>query len=93
MKKEYDFSGARRGAVLKPPRGKTRITIYLDNDVLDAFRERGDAAGHGYQTMINDALRAALGDDTRAIDVQTLRRVIREELPGYRIGRPARKRR
>lgn len=79
--------------VLKPPRGKTRITIYLDNDVLEAFRERGDAAGRGYQTMINDALRAALGEDPRLVDMHTLRRVIREELPGYRTGRPARKRR
>lgn len=93
MKKEYDFSGAKRGPVIKPPRGKTRITIYLDNDILEEFRDRGDAAGHGYQTMINDALRAALGDETRPVDVQTLRRVIREELPGYRVGRPAQKRR
>jgi hypothetical protein len=91
MKKEYDFSGARRGAVLKSPRGKTRITIYLDNDVLDAFREKGDAAGRGYQTMINDALRTALGEDPRLVDVHTLRRVLREELPGYRTRRPTRK--
>ena len=56
MKKEYDFSNGKRGAVIKQ-QGKTRITIYLDNDVLDEFREQADAAGYGYQTMINEALR------------------------------------
>ncbi len=57
MKPEYDFSQAKRGAVI-PQTGKTRITIYIDDDVLDIFRERGDAAGKGYQTMMNEALRA-----------------------------------
>lgn len=73
--------------------GKTRITIYLDDDVLEVFRKRGDAAGRGYQTMINEALRASLGDDTRPVDVQTLRRIIREELPQYRTASGSRKRR
>ena len=92
MKKEYDFSGGKRGALLKAP-GKSRITIYIDNDILEEFRERGDEAGRGYQTMINDALRAALGDDSRPVDVETLRRVIREELPQYRTSPVSRKRR
>src|SRR5262245_41314249 len=92
MKKEYDFSGGKRGALLTAP-GKSRITIYLDNDILQAFRERGDAAGRGYQTMINDALRAALGDESQPIDVRTLRRVLREEIPKYRVARSGRKRR
>ena len=51
MRKEYDFSGARQGAVIKQP-GKTRITIYLDDDVLQAFRERAEAIVRGYPTMI-----------------------------------------
>jgi hypothetical protein len=92
MKKEYDFTGAKRGQVIKTP-GKTRITIYIDDDILETFRDRSEAAGRGYQTMINEALRRAIGDDSSPVDVSTLRRVIREELPGYRTGRPARKRR
>jgi len=92
MKKEYDFSGGKRGALLKAP-GKTRITIYLDNDILEAFRDKGDAAGRGYQTMINDALRAALGDEAQPIDIRTLRRILREEMPQYRVARSGRKRR
>lgn len=91
MKKEYDFSGGKRGALLKAP-GKSRITIYIDNDVLEEFRERGDAAGRGYQTMINDALRASLGDESKPVDVGTLRRVLREEIPKYRVARSRQKR-
>lgn len=79
MKKEYDFKGAKRGAVI-PQTGKSRITIYLDNDILDAFRDKADAAGRGYQTMINDALREYLFKSSKAVDVETLRRIIREEL-------------
>jgi uncharacterized protein (DUF4415 family) len=79
MRKEYDFSGARQGAVIKQP-GKTRITIYLDDDVLQAFRERADASGRGYQTMINDALREHLGKTSQPLDARTLRRILREEL-------------
>ena len=79
MKKAYDFSNGRRGAVLRPT-GKTRITIHLDNDVLAEFRERADAAGRGYQTMINEALRQSLGMAQGAISADTIRRIIREEL-------------
>jgi uncharacterized protein (DUF4415 family) len=79
MRKEYDFSGGRQGAIVKQP-GKTRITIYLDDDVLQAFRERADASGRGYQTMINDALREHLGKATQPLDAKTLRRILREEL-------------
>jgi hypothetical protein len=91
MKKEYDFTGAKRGQVIKTP-GKSRITIYIDNDILERFRERGDAAGRGYQTMINDALRAALGDEKQPINAQTLRRILREEIPKYQVVRKGRKR-
>jgi uncharacterized protein (DUF4415 family) len=79
MKREYDFSRGKRGAVV-PQTGKTRITIYIDDDVLEAFRDRADASGRGYQTMINDALRAYLGKASLPIDEDILRRVIREEL-------------
>lgn len=79
MKKEYDFTKAKRGAVV-PQKGKTRITIYIDNDLLDEFRARAEAAGYGYQTMINEALRQQLGKAPRPIDEKVLREVIREEL-------------
>ena len=79
MRKEYDFSKAKRGAVI-PQKGKSRISIYLDDEILEGFRMRADAAGRGYQTMINDALREYLGRSTRPLDVETLRRILREEL-------------
>ncbi len=79
MKKEYDFSQGKRGPVLRQ-RGKTRITIYLDDEVLEAFRERADRAGSGYQTMINQALREYLGKSATPLDEETLRKVLREEL-------------
>jgi uncharacterized protein (DUF4415 family) len=60
MKKEYDFSKGKRGPVL-PQTGKTRITIYLDNVVLERFKALSDQTGKGYQTLINKALRAHLG--------------------------------
>lgn len=79
MKREYDFSKGKRGAVV-PQTGKTRITIYIDDDILEEFRDRADASGRGYQTMMNDALRAYLGKASLPIDEDILRRVIREEL-------------
>ncbi len=79
MRKEYDFSKGKRGAVI-PQRGKTRITIFLDDDVLEKFRELADNAGRGYQTMINEALRDYLSKSSRPVDEETLRRVLREEL-------------
>jgi len=77
MKKEYDFSKAKRGAVI-PEGGKTRVTMYLDNDVLEAFRERADRSGKGYQTLINEVLREHLGTET--LNARTLRKIIREEI-------------
>ena len=59
MKKEYDFSKGTRGAVLDDA-GKSGITVYLDNDILDAIRVLGDTSGHGYQTLINQVLREHL---------------------------------
>jgi uncharacterized protein (DUF4415 family) len=79
MRKNYDFSKATRGPVIKP-QGKTRITIYLDDDVIEAYREKGDSIGRGYQTLINDALKETLGTAKPAVDAKTLRRILREEL-------------
>ncbi len=79
MKKEYDFSKGKRGAVIKQT-GKSRITIYIDDDILEEFRRSGDDAGKGYQTLINDALKEYLEKSDEAINEKTLRRVIREEL-------------
>ena len=78
MKAEYDFSGARRGPVI-PQTGKSRITIYLDDSVIEAFRRRADEAGRGYQTMINEALQQYLAEEPDRLEA-TLRRVIREEI-------------
>lgn len=84
VRKEYDFSRARRGAVVPPPSGKTRITIRLDNDILDWFRRQVHRAGGGnYQTLINDALREHLEGRRETLE-QTLRRVLREEMPRLR---------
>jgi hypothetical protein len=79
MKTEYDFSQAKRGAVI-PQTGKTRITIYIDDDVLESFRERGESAGKGYQTIMNEALREYLNKVQPPLNEETLRRVIQEEL-------------
>ena len=79
MKKEYDFSKGKRGAVVKS-RGKTRITIHLDDDVIEAFRVKAEAEGRGYQTLINDALRQYLSSAVKPVDSKTLRRILREEL-------------
>ncbi|NJK65152.1 MAG: BrnA antitoxin family protein [Microcoleus sp. CSU_2_2] len=79
MKAEYDFSEAKRGAVI-PQTGKTRITIYIDDDVLEILRERGDSGGKGYQTIINQALREYLDKAKPPLDEETLRRIIQEEL-------------
>jgi uncharacterized protein (DUF4415 family) len=79
MKKAYDFRKGRRGAVI-PQRGKTRITVYVDTDVLEELRKMADAAGRGYQTLMNELLREHLGKTKRPLDEETLRRVLREEL-------------
>jgi uncharacterized protein (DUF4415 family) len=80
MKKEYDFSKGRRGPVIKAPPGKTRVTIRLDDDVLEWFRQQVDEAGGGnYQTLINGALRGYMDRRQESLET-TLRRVIRDEL-------------
>jgi len=80
MKKEYNFTKGKRGAVRPAPKGKTRITIRIDDDILDWFRSEVDAAGGGnYQTLINNALREHITRQQEPIEV-ILRRVVREEL-------------
>ena len=80
MKQEYDFSKGKRGAVVTVPPGKIRVTIRLDKDILEWFREQIDSAGGGnYQTLINEALREYMVERKDPLE-ETLRRVIREEL-------------
>ena len=80
MKKEYNFSKGKRGAVVPAPKGKTRITIRIDDDILDWFRGEVEAAGGGnYQTLINQALREYLKQQQQPLE-ELLRRVVREEL-------------
>jgi uncharacterized protein (DUF4415 family) len=82
MKREYNMTGATRATEVEHLNrlrsGKTRITIMLDNDMLEAFRARAEEQGMGYQTFINLALREYLS--RRPVDEETLRRVLREEL-------------
>jgi uncharacterized protein (DUF4415 family) len=88
MRDEYDFSEAKRAKdvphlarLQAEAKGKSRITIMLDNDVLVAFRAKADAEGIGYQTLINRVLREALG--VRPVDEDTLRKILREELAAH----------
>lgn len=80
MRKEYDFSKAKRGAAVPAPKGKTRITIRFDDDLLEWFKAQVDAAGGGnYQSLINAALREHVINAKEPLE-KTLRRVLREEL-------------
>jgi len=80
MKAEYDFSTAKRGPVVRAAKGKTRITIRIDNRVLDWFRDQADRNGGGnYQTSINDALRQHIARAEEPLE-KALRRVVREEI-------------
>jgi hypothetical protein len=82
MRAEYDFSKGKRGAVI-PQRGKTRISIFIDNAVLDEFRARAEKAGTGYQTMMNEALRRYLTETEQPVTEKVLRHVLRQEMPEY----------
>lgn len=73
-------SNGKRGPIIPVPAGKERITIRLDSDIVNWFRDAVDSAGGGnYQTLMNDALRAYMDGKTPNFE-QTLRRVVREEL-------------
>ena len=88
MQKEYDFTGAKRAKDVphlaklqaEGSRGKTRITILLDDDVVAEFRTRAEREGQGYQTLINAALRAAVAPESAPVTIEALRQVLREEL-------------
>jgi uncharacterized protein (DUF4415 family) len=89
MRKEYDFSKAKRAKdvphlakLQTEAKGKTRITIMLDNFVIEAFRQLAEQEEIGYQTLINRRLRESL--ETKSLDEETLRRVVREELGAYK---------
>lgn len=80
MRKGYDFSKAKRGPAVAAPKGKSRITIRLDDEVLNWFKAQVDAAGGGnYQTLINAALVEHIKREAEPLE-RTLRRVLREEL-------------
>jgi BrnA antitoxin of type II toxin-antitoxin system len=93
MAQEYDFSKGKRGAVAPGTTGKTRITIRLDDEVLEWFRDQVHAAGGGnYQSLINLALREHMKRSREQLE-ETLRRILREEFHGEsaRHGRVRRK--
>ena len=79
MKKEIDFSTARRGP-LKTPKGKTRVTMYLDDAVIESFRAKSEKTGKGYQTLINETLRVALEKKPATLTADKVREIVREEL-------------
>jgi hypothetical protein len=82
MRKEYDFSKGKRGAII-PAKGKTRITMYLDDEVLNEFRDRAETAEVGYQSLINEALKKYIQSPTEAgkpLTPEDRRRILREEL-------------
>ena len=79
--RDIDFSRAKRGAVVKPEPGKTKISIRLDNTAIEFFRAAVDRAGGGnYQTLINDSL---LEHIRRRSTLDAVRQVVREELAPY----------
>ncbi len=78
MKAEYDFSQAKRGPVVAET-GKTRVTIRIDNDVLEWFRSQAESHGGNYQKLINAALREQMTAQDGTLE-RVLRRVIREEM-------------
>ena len=79
MKKVYDFSKGKRGAVI-PTTGKTRITIYVDDAVIKRFKAQSEKTGKGYQTLINEALKSYLGLTEQPITQELVRKIVREEL-------------
>jgi BrnA antitoxin of type II toxin-antitoxin system len=92
MRDEYDIRGGKRGALDPLPKGKSRITIRLDDDVLDWFRDKVERAGGGnYQTLMNAALREHIAREEEPLE-DTLRRVLREELANGVAEKPARRR-
>ena len=82
MKKEYDFSKAKRGAVVSSA-GKTRITIYLDDEIVRQFKLKSEKSGKGYQTLINEALKVHTRLSEEALTPDIVRKIVREELASH----------
>ena len=82
MKKVYDFSRGKRGAVI-PTTGKTRITIYMDDAILKRFKAQSETSGKGYQTLINEALKSHLGLTDQPVTKELVRKIVREELAAH----------
>jgi uncharacterized protein (DUF4415 family) len=81
MKDEYDFSKGKRGTIISS-KGKTPITIYLDDAILEEFRSSAEEAGMGYQTLINEALKEYLSQSSEKVVTESmLRRILQEEFP------------
>ena len=79
MKKLYDFSRGKRGAVVSAT-GKTRITLYVDDAIIKRFKAQSEKTGRGYQTLINEALKAHLGLAEQPLTQELVRKIVREEL-------------
>ena len=82
MKKVYDFSKGKRGAVI-PTTGKTRITIYMDDAILQRFKAQSGKTGKGYQTLINEALNSYLGLTEQPVTQELVRKIVREEIAAH----------
>ncbi len=82
MKKVYDFSKGKRGAVIATT-GKTRITIYMDDAILKRFKAQSEKSGKGYQTLINEALNSYLGLTEQPVTQDLVRKIVREELAAH----------
>ena len=82
MKKVYDFSKGKRGAVI-PTTGKTRITIYIDDAIVSRFKAQSEKTGKGYQTLINEALNSYLGLTEQPVTRELVRKIVREELAAH----------
>ena len=79
MRKEYDFSKGKRGPVVTE-KGKTRITIFLDDEIIRRFRALAQKTGKGYQTLINQALKQQLAIEEPRLTATAVRKIIQEEL-------------
>lgn len=79
MRKEYDFSKGKRGPVVVE-KGKTRITIFIDDEILLGFRAQAQKTGKGYQTLINEALKLQLTTKGQPLTAAVVRKILREEL-------------
>ena len=82
MKKVYDFSKGKRGAVI-PTTGKTRITIYMDDMIVSQFKAQSERTGKGWQTLINEALKSYLGLVEQPVTQDLVRKIVREELAAH----------